>query len=87
MEVIEDFEVEDETKVQEVPEMYTEFPPVWIDQGTGEQYAVNQENGQVEPTHMEERKGVIPGTTDGHNFAKMQSKIHQRTQQILKEEN
>ena len=53
MEVTEDLEVEDETK-DRVPETYTEFPPIWIDPGTGEQYAVNQENGQVEPTHMKE---------------------------------
>ena len=44
-EMTEDLEVEDETKVQEVPEIFTEFPPVWIEPGTGEQYAVNQENG------------------------------------------
>ena len=79
--------MEDETKVQEVPEVFTEFPPVWTDPGTGEQYAMNQDNRQVEPNCMEERKGTILGSGQVQNFVKMQSKIHQKCQQILKEEN
>ena len=86
MEVTEDLEVEDDTKVQEVPIIYTEFPPVWVDPGSGKQYAVNQENGHVEPTHMDERKGTILETKVEQNIMKMQSRIHQKTQQYLKEE-
>ena len=48
--------------------------PKKIDPGTGEQYAVNQENGQVKPTHMEELKGVIPGTTEVTQFCKIKFK-------------